>query len=199
MERAEILGRTESLHEAAQLVQPDIGTMIPVYERKDFLIDKRHDLIAVKVPDHDSAFAHTDFVDLETEAYTRDLAEGVSLIMLGAPIDSRVKVAGFGETIIMQVENVRYDPNLDISGLTNENYSPSNFYLPYSLTQDGIAPYGFSGAAVFVNKEPARDGVWCVTPHIVGVAQRYARHKDFLIARKISTAIDLLEADRNAD
>ena len=80
-------------------------------------------------------------------------------------------------------------------GVGYDNYSPSYFYMPYSLTQDGINPHGFSGAPVFVNKEPAPDGVWSVSPHMVGIVQRFSRKKGILIVRKISTLIDLLNTD----
>lgn len=191
------LGRTESLNEAEQRVKPSIGRTIPVSAQEDFLIDSKHDLIAVRIPPALDALAHAEFINLETEAFTKDLVAGTSLVALGAPIASRVSVLGFGETLIPQVELVRYDPDIDTSGMTNEVYSPTNFYMPYSLTIDGIAPHGFSGAAVFVNKEPAPDGVWSVSPHIVGIVQQFAKRKGFLIARKISTVIDLLNTDRN--
>ena len=73
--------------------------------------------------------------------------------------------------------------------------SPTYFYMPYSLTQDGINPHGFSGAPVFVNKEPAPEGVWSVSPHMVGIVQRFSQKKGVLIVRKISTVIDLLNKD----
>jgi hypothetical protein len=192
------LGRTESLNEAQQRVQPSIGWAIPVSTQGDFLIDNKRDLIAVRIPPALDALAHAEFINLETEAFTKDLVAGTSLIALGAPIASRVHVLGFGETLIPQVEHVRYDPDIDSSGMTNEVYSPSNFYMPYSLTKDGIAPHGFSGAAVFVNKEPAPNGVWSVSPHIAGIIQQFAKRKGFLIARKISAVLDLLNTDRNA-
>lgn len=192
------LGRTESLNEAQQRVQPGIGCTLPVSAPEDFLIDSKHDLIAVRLPHNLDALAHSEFINLGTDAFKKDLVTGISLIALGAPIASRVHVAGFGETLIPQVEHVRYDPDLDTSGMTSETYSPSNFFMPYSLTKDGIAPYGFSGAAVFVNKEPEPDGVWSVSPHIVGIIQQFAKRKGFLIVRKISAVIELLDTDRNA-
>jgi hypothetical protein len=192
------LGRTESLNEAEQRVQPNIGQTIPISAQEDFLIDSKHDLIAVRIPPALDALAHAEFINLETEAFTKNLVAGTSLIALGAPIASRVHVLGFGETLIPQVEHVRYDPYIDTSGMANDVYSPSNLFMPYSLTKDGIAPHGFSGAAVFVNKEPAPDGVWSVSPHIVGIVQQFAKRKGFLIVRKISTVIDLLNTDRKA-
>jgi len=186
------LGRTESLNEAEQRVQPNIGSAIPVFAQEDFFIDSRHDLIAVRLPTNLDALEYAEFIDLETESFKKDLAAGTSLIALGAPIASRVQVLGFGEALIPQVEHVRYDPDLDVSGMASGIYSPSNFFMPYSLTEDGIAPHGFSGAAVFVNKEPAPDGVWSVSPQIVGIVQQFAKRKGFLIARKISTVVDLL-------
>ena len=192
------LGRTESLNEAEQRVEPNTGRTIPISAQEDFLIDSKHDLIAVRIPPDLDALAHAEFINLETEAFTKDLAPGTSLIALGAPIASRVHVLGFGETLIPQVEHVRYDPDIDISGMANDVSSPSNLFMPYSLTKDGIAPHGFSGAAVFVNKEPAPDGVWSVSPHIVGIVQKFAKRKGFLIVRRISTVIDLLNTDRNA-
>jgi hypothetical protein len=192
------LGRTESMNEAEQRVQPNIGRTIPVSAQEDFLIDSKHDLIAVRITPALDALAHAEFINLETEAFTKDLVAGTSLIALGAPIASRVHVLGFGETLIPQVEHVRYDPDMDTSGMTNDIYSPSNFYMPYSLTKDGIPPNGFSGAAVFVNKEPSPDGVWSVSLHMVGIIQQFAKRKGFLVVRKISTVIDLLNTGSDA-
>jgi len=189
------LGRTESLHEAVQRVEPDLGSGLPLSLPGGLLTDSKHDLIAVRIqPSHD-AVAHAEFIDLESEIFTKELTAGLSLLALGAPLDSQVSVPRFGQTLIPQLEHVRFDPDIDTSGMAHENYSPTYFYMHYSLTQDGIYPHGFSGAPVFVNKEPTPDGVWAVSPHIVGIVQRFSRSKSLLIARKISTLIDLLGTD----
>lgn len=189
------LGRTESLHEAAQRVQPDVGRTLPLSAQEDLLIDAKHDLIAVRIRPNLRTIAHAEFIDLETEVFTKELPTGSSLLALGAPLDSRVSVRGGGQALIPQLEHVRYDPDIDISGMTHDSYSPSYFYMPYSLTQDGIDPHGFSGAPVFVNKDPAPDGLWAVSPHIAGMVQRFSRRKGLLLSRKISTVIELLETD----
>jgi hypothetical protein len=192
-------GRTESLHEAEQRVEPEIGRTIPVHAREDFFIDSRHDLIAVRVPSALIDAPHLEYVNLETEAFTKELAEGVSLLVLGAPIASRVNVPGFGQTLIPQVDHVRYDPHIDISGLGIDFYSQSYFYFPYSLTQEGIDPHGFSGAAVFVTKKSEPDGIWSVSPQMVGIVQQFGRSRGCLAARKISTVIDLLNTGEKTD
>lgn len=189
------LGRTESLHEAAQRVQPNLGRSLPLSVPGGLLIDTKHDLIAVRIHPSHGAVAHAEFIDLASEVFTKELTAGLSLMALGAPLDSQVSVPGFGQTLIPQLEHVRFDPDIDTSGMAHENYSSTYFYMHYSLSQDGIYPHGFSGAPVFVNKEPAPDGVWTVSPHIVGIVQRFSRSKSLLIARKISTVIDLLGAD----
>jgi hypothetical protein len=192
------MGRIENLHEAVQRAEPDVGISLPISEVGDLLIDKKHDLIAVRIYPSAGAMAHTEFFDLESEVFTGELTAGLSLFMLGGPQDSQVSVPGFGQTLIPQVEHVRFDPDIDDSGMAHEDYSPSYFYMLYSLTQDGIHPRGFSGAPVFVNKEPAPDGVWTVSPRIVGMAQRFVSKKGILVVRKISTVIDLLDKDGRA-
>ncbi len=190
-----LLGRTESLHKAVQRVRPDAGGNLQISAPGDLLIDTKHDLIAVRIHSDLGVGEHAEFIDLATEVFTKEFTGGLSLLVLGAPLDSQVSVPRFGQTLIPQLEHVRYDPDIDISGMAHDNYSPSYFYMPYSLTQDGINPHGFSGAPVFVNKEPASDGVWSVSPHMVGIVQRFSRKKGILIVRKISTVIDLLNKD----
>jgi hypothetical protein len=85
--------------------------------------------------------------------------------------------------------------------MTHDCYSPNYFFMPYSLTQDGIDPRGFSGAPIIVNKEPSGGELWIASPHVVGIALRYfkkdnRRRDDLLMAAKISTVIDLLKTDK---
>ena len=85
--------------------------------------------------------------------------------------------------------------------MTQNCYSPNYFFMPYSLTQDGIDPHGFSGAPIIVNKEPSAGELWTASPHVVGIALRYfkknsLRSTDLLMAVKISAVIDLLISDK---
>jgi hypothetical protein len=185
------LGSTESLHDAAQRVLPDVGISLPVAE-SDLLINTKNDLIAARVTPG-NALAHEEFFDLESEAFAGELTEGISLFMLGVPRASHVNVPGYGPTLIPQVEHVRFDPNIDTSGLAMSDKSPNYLYMPYSLTQDGIDPHGFSGAPIFVTKKPTE--VWTASPHIVGIAQRFVRKPGILVVRKISVLVDLLRTD----
>jgi hypothetical protein len=116
--------------------------------------------------------------------------------VVGVTLSSQVDVPGAGPTLVPQLDHVRFDSDLDTSGMTH-SYLPEYFFMPYSLTQDGFDPHGFSGAPVFVNKEPSPGGLWTASPHVVGIAQRYFRKKGLLMAVKISTVIDLLNTDED--
>ncbi|MGB8013417.1 MAG: hypothetical protein WCF68_17530 [Terriglobales bacterium] len=115
------------------------------------LIDTKHDLIAVRINSSPEEIAHAEFVNLESECFTRELTTGLSLLVVGVTLSSQVNVPGAGPTLVPQLDHVRFDPDLT-SGTTHD--------LPYSLKQDGIDPHGFSGAPVFVNKEPSPGGLW---------------------------------------
>lgn len=189
------LGQTESLNEAVQRVHPDIGATLPLLP-EGLLIDAKRDLLAVRIDPAHAAVAHAEFIDLERECFTGELTTGLSLLVLGVPLSSQVNVPGFGPTLIPQTEHVRFDADIDTSGLAHNN-SPEYFFMPYSLTLDGIKPHGFSGASIFVNKEPAPEGIWTPLPRVVGILLRYFPTKNLLLAVKIRCVIELLDTDRD--
>ena len=185
----------ESLNQAVSRVKSEYGITLPPSLPEGLLIDAKHDLIAVRINASLEQFAHADFVNLESESFTKDLTTGLSLVVVGVTLSSQVNVPGAGPTLVPQLDHVRFDSEQDTSGMTHDCYSPEYFFMPYSLTQDGIDPHGFSGAPVFVNREPSPGGLWTASPHVVGIVLRYFRKKDLLMAVKISTAIDLLITD----
>lgn len=186
-------GRTESMNEAARLVRPQLGTMLPLYLSDDgLLFDEKHDLLAVRVDGSLEAFAHAEFLDIEEQSFTKDLESGVSLLMVGVTLSSVVDAPDFGPTLIPQMDHVRFDADTDTSGTTHEWYSAEYFFMRFSLVQDGYDAKGFSGAPVFVNKEPSSGELWMPSPRVTGIVLRYFRSKSLLIAVKIGTVIDLL-------
>jgi hypothetical protein len=191
------LERVESLYQAVSRVKSEYGQTLPLSLPEGLLIDTKHDLIVVRVNPSLEEIAHAEFVNLESECFTRELTTGLSLLVVGVTLSSQVNVPGAGPTLVPQLDHVRFDSDLDTSGMTHEWYLPEYFFMPYSLTQDGIAPHGFSGAPVFVNKEPSPGGLWTASPHVVGMALRYFRKKDLLVAVKIRTIIDLLNTDKD--
>jgi hypothetical protein len=191
------LDRVESLNQAVSRVKSEYGLTLPLSLPEGLLIDAKHDLIAVRINPSLEEIAHAEFVNLESECFTRELTTGLSLLVVGVTLSSQVNVPGPGPTLVPQLDHVRFDSDLDTSGTTHDCYLPEYFFMPYSLTQDGIDPHGFSGAPVFVNKEPSPGGLWTASPHVVGMVLRYFRKNDLLVAVKISTVIDLLNTDKD--
>lgn len=188
------IGRTESLNAAVHRVKSRVGSHLPLPRAETVLIDKKHDLIAVSVDLSMDVFAHAEFIDLESECFTKDLTSGLSLVSVGVTLSSQVHVPGVGPTLIPQIDHVRFDPETDTSGTTHQWYSPEYFFMPFSLLQDGIDPHGFSGSPIFVNKEPT-GAIWTAAPHVVGLALDFFRSKRLLIVVKIETVVDLLNRD----
>jgi len=187
-------GRTESMNEAAYQVRPQFGTMLSLYLSDDgLLIDKKHDLLAVRVDGSLDVFASAEFLDIEEQSFTQDLKTGVSLLMVGVTLSSVVDAPGFGKTLIPQMDHVRFDADIDTSGTTHEWYSPEYFFMQFSLAQDGYDAKGFSGAPIFVNRDPSPGELWMPSPRVAGIVLRYFRTKSLVIAVKIRTVIDLLE------
>jgi hypothetical protein len=196
------LERVESLNEAAARVKSYFGLSMPLSLPEGLLIDDKHDLIAVRVDPSFAAITHAEFINLESEYFTGELKSGYSLVTIGVTLSSQVDAPGAGPTLIPQLEHVRFDPDIETSGMTHDCYSPNYFFMRYSLTQDGIDPHGFSGAPIIVNKEPSAGELWTASPHVVGIALRYfkknnRRKDDLLMAAKISTVIELLKSDKD--
>jgi hypothetical protein len=197
-----LLERVESMNEAARRVKSERGITLPLPPPGGLLIDDKHGLIAARVDPSLEGLAHAEFVNLENECFTGELPPGCSLVLTGVTLSSQVYAPGAGPTLIPQVENVQFDPELETSGMTHDCDSPDYFFLPFSLTQDGIDPYGFSGAPIFANREPSAGELWTASPHVVGLALRYfkknsRRDRDLLMAVKISTVIGLLSSDKD--
>ena len=189
------LESVESLNQAESRVKSEYGITLPLTLPEGLLIDDKHDLIAVRINPSVEGIAHAEFVNLESECFPRELTTGLSLLVVGVTLSSQVNVTGAGPTLVPQLDHVRFDSDLDTSGMTHRWYSPEYFFIPYSLTQDGIDPHGFSGAPAFVNKEPSPGELWTASPHVIGMALRYFRKKDLLVAVKISMVIELLNTD----
>jgi len=191
------LQSVESQNQAAARAKSEYGTTLPLPLFDGLLIDAKHDLIAVRMDRAKNEIAHTVSIDLETEGFTRELTTGLSLLMFGAPLSGQVDVPGAGPTLIPYLDHVRFASDLDLSGLSHDSCRPEYFFMPFSLTQDEIEPHGFSGAPVFVNKEPSPGGIWTATPHVVGVAQLYFRSKKLIRCVKTTAIIELLKTDQN--
>jgi hypothetical protein len=188
--------RIESLNQAESRAKSDYGQILPLSLPEGLLIDAEHDLIAVEINSSLSHFVHAEFVNLESECFTGNLTTGCSLMVMGVTLSSQVNVPGAGPTLIPQLDHVRFDSDLDTSGMTHSGL-PEYFFIPYSLIQDGIEPHGFSGAPIFLNKEPSAGGLWTASPQVVGIAQKYFRKKGLLMALKISSVIDLLNRGKD--
>jgi hypothetical protein len=191
------LERVESMNVAAMRAKPERGTMLPLSSPDDLLIDEKHDLLAVKVSTSWRELEHVAFVDLESECFTRELTTGLTLVMVGVTLSSTASAPWMLPTLIPQTERVEFDSDLDTDGMTHNWYSPDYFFMPFSLAEDGIDPHGFSGAPIFVNKEPGEEGLWIASPHVIGIVLRYFRKKKLIVAVKIQTVIELLKSDHS--
>jgi hypothetical protein len=191
------LESVESLNQAAGRAKSEYGITLPLSLPGGLLIDAKCDLIAVRMNPSLEGVAHAEFVNLESECFTKELTTGLSLMIAGVSLSSQVNIPGAGPTLIPQFDHVRFDSDVDKSGMTHNWSSPEYFFMPYSLRKDGIDPHGFSGAPVFVNKEPTPGVLWTASPHVVGLALRYFRKKELLGAVRISAVIDLLNSDKD--
>jgi hypothetical protein len=151
----------------------------------------------VKVSPSWRELEHVAFVDLESECFTRELTTGLTLVMVGVTLSSTASAPWMLPTLIPQTERVEFDSDLDTDGMTHNWYSPDYFFMPFSLAEDGIDPHGFSGAPIFVNKEPGEEGLWIASPHVIGIVLRYFRKKKLIVAVKIQTVIELLKSDHS--
>jgi len=163
------------------------------------LIDKKRDLIAVRVEPGGVIPRHVYPVELKEGGYTGEIESGASLITVGMPFAGRVKLRSGPTVFYPHTDHVRFDPNISPVGLPH-SYDPKDHILyRYSNELEGIGPKGYSGAPVWSNNSGGPESIWSVQPAIVGIALEYYKKRQLIQAVRIKHLLDLLQSELISD
>jgi hypothetical protein len=162
------------------------------------LIDRRFDLIAVRLEPREVISNDVYSIDAKERIYSGEIKAGASLITVGMPYAGGVKLSDGTTVFYPHTDHVRHDPHIDASNMPH-SYAPEDHLLyKYSNHLDGIDPGGYSGAPVWSNYEVDETAVWSAKPVIVGIALDYYRRRKLLQAVRIKHLMNLFEADTSA-
>ena len=106
--------------------------------------------------------------------------DGLSLIYFGFPVDNSTSAGDCRRKdchFLGRAHGVcHYDKALNTQPWKNLPYSISpekDFLLKYNLSQENIAPFGFSGCGVWVGSENPESLVWGSEPLLIGTIHSY--------------------------
>jgi hypothetical protein len=171
----------------------DFGTVLPLKPQP--LIDKKLDLVALRIEDGYEPPKTISAFDLETNTFYGDLQKGASILIIGNPWDGRQTLGNGKEVLMPYFDYVDYDPDAEFSGLSYQFNSKDHILFRYALSRERIKPHGFSGAPVWKHEETGGI-VWASNPRIVGIVLRYVEARSLLIAVKVHHVLRLLQTER---
>jgi hypothetical protein len=154
---------------------------------RSLLIDRKFDLVAVRLQPEDVLPSGAHPVDLDHRSYTRDVEPGANLITLGLPIGG-VRKSEDGHKLVPYKFSAHFDPNVSKPNVSEDDY----LLYPYTGI---VGAKGYSGAPVWLSQETEPELLWKANPIIVGIALKHFTKANLIQAVKIKHLISLLKAD----
>ena len=109
-----------------------------------------------------------------------------------SPVDNRI-IADKSNDIVMIPLNLEDLPGAAKKKFLSSTYrAEDHFLLPYSRIEEGIRPYGISGAGAWCNADCPSD-VWAARPLLVGVQTSWFQKSKLLQIVRIEPILSLLE------
>lgn len=139
------------------------GVFMPVGET---IADKSNDIVAIPLNlEHLPGGAK--FCEIDHRASS--INEGATVTLAGFAGDNSFPLPKDSRAVGVTVQTGKFDTTLNSKRFLSSSYRPTDhFLLPYSRVDEGIRPYGISGAAAWCNADCPGD-VWTAQPMLVGV------------------------------
>lgn len=175
------------------------GRKFPI---ETIITDPDADLAAIKIPTDFQLPEPNEFYLLnksrELAKWPQEQHDGLSLIYFGFPVANSLPLGTVGDKAFhflgCALGTCHYDNALNTQGWRNlqSSLSPEkDFLLKYNLSQENIAPFGFSGCGVWVGSENPKSLVWGSEPLLVGTIHRYLEKSSRLVATKIARILGI--------
>jgi hypothetical protein len=150
---------------------PSSGDLFPVDGK--VLINKTNDLAAI--PLRSTALIPKYMRPFPIEICLDKIINDSSVLILGFPVDNSAEYKGplpyKGQWNALGVtsEHVVFSEPLQTKFTLHSTFDPErHFLIEYSRVDDGITPYGFSGAAAWCAEMP-NSPIWTAKPYLAGV------------------------------
>jgi hypothetical protein len=119
------------------------------------------------------------------------IREGVSILTIGYAFDGAVEFAPGRRGIVATADMAPFNSTLNARTDLHSSYkSERHFLLPYNRTEDGITPFGFSGAGAWYNTPP-KGSLWAAQPTLAGVVTRWHREPNLLQVTNLESILQL--------
>jgi hypothetical protein len=175
------------------------GQKFPI---ETIITDSDADLAAIKIFSDFKLPEPCEFYPLDKSrqlaGWPEDSLDGLSLIYFGFPVANSLSLGTVGEKnyyFLGCAHGVcHYDKALNAQPWKNFPVSISpdkDFLLKYNLSQDNIAPQGFSGCGVWVGSENPQSLVWGSEPLLIGTIHRYFPKASLLVATKVAKILGI--------
>jgi hypothetical protein len=183
---------------AKDLSRSEIGRLTAGHKFpiETIITDSDADLAAIKLFSDFKLPEPCEFYSLDKSRqlarWPEDSLDGLSLIYFGFPVANSLSLGTVGEKnyyFLGCAHGVcHYDKALNTQPWKNFPVSISpdkDFLLKYNLSQENIAPQGFSGCGVWVGSEDPESLVWGSEPLMIGTIHRYFPKTSLLVATKV--------------
>jgi len=181
------------------------GRKFPI---ETIITDSGADLAAIQIPSNFQLPEPNEFYSLNkswqlAKCSGEDL-DGLSMIYFGFPVANSLPLGTVGEKAFHFLGCAHgachYDNVLNTQGWKNlpSSFSPDkDFLLKYNLSEDNIAPHGFSGCGVWVGSEDPKSIVWDSDPLLVGTIHSFLPKRSLLVATKIARILGIAKHTAN--
>jgi hypothetical protein len=146
------------------------------------VIDRGNDLAAIPLVPSPLMPSYMQFFPIENRLEA--INDGASVLLVGFPVANSTLVSGVNKALGLTSEHALFSRTLQTQFTLHSSYDPSrHFLIDYSRIDDGITPYGFSGAAAWCSG-PSGGPIWAAKPIFAGIItgwfEKTARNPDLL-------------------
>jgi hypothetical protein len=183
---------------AKDLTQSEIGRLTrgQVFPIEAIVTDSKADLAAIKIANDFKLPEPNQFYQLDESrpfiGWPEDEIEGLSMVYFGFPIGNSLQLGAVNDRAFHFVGCAHgicdYDRKLNADewkNLPSSIFPDKDFLIKYNLSQENIAPYGFSGCGVWVGSVSPSSLIWSSDPVLLGTIHTYFPKKSLLVAAKV--------------
>jgi hypothetical protein len=141
------------------------------------IVDDANDLAAIPLAFSPLMPSYMRFVPIE--GCLESIRDRASVLIVGfpvansAPLDSVNRSSKLGRAVGLTSEHAVFSEAIQTQFVLPSSYDPNtHFLVEYSRMDDGILPFGFSGAAAWCSIT-SRGSIWAATPVFTGVVTRW--------------------------
>jgi hypothetical protein len=163
------------------------GVRLPVDDAA--VTDQANDIAAIRVK-RDWLPSTVRFAQIDPRAEA--IKDGSTVVLAGFAWDNSFPLKGEARAVGVTIQSGRFDSTVNATKGLSSNYNTNDHFLvPYTRTEDGVRPHGFSGTAAWCNAEQA-GAVWAPHPVLVGVQTSWFPRSKLMQVVRLGPVLRLL-------